>query len=106
MKKLLATLMMASLALSGFAKEIKSFVVTPTPQMHCSGCENKIKNGLKFEKGVKDITTSIPDQTVTIKYDADKTSAKELTEAFQKMGYTITVIKDEKVAKGNKKSKK
>ena len=47
---------------------------TTTPQMHCAACENKIKNNLRFEKGIKSIETSVPNQTVTVKYNADKTT--------------------------------
>ena len=89
MKQLFLVLGMALMSVSAFAKDIKTFVVTTTPQMHCAGCENKIKNGLKFEKGVKDIQTSVPNQTVTVKYDADKTSAEDLTKAFEKIGYKV-----------------
>jgi mercuric ion binding protein len=55
-------------------REIKTVVFTTTPQMHCAACENKIKNNLRFEKGIKNIETSVPDQTVTVKYNADKTT--------------------------------
>lgn len=55
-------------------REIKTVVFTTTPQMHCAACENKIKNNLRFEKGIKSIETSVPNQTVTIKYNADKTT--------------------------------
>ena len=71
----------------GLAKDIKTIVVTTTPQMHCESCENKIKGNMRFEKGVKKIETSILDQTVTIEYDADKTSVDKLIEAFKKFGY-------------------
>ena len=53
-------------------REIKTVFFTTTPQMHCAACENKIKNNLRFEKGIKSIETSVPDQTVTVKYNADK----------------------------------
>lgn len=87
MKKLiLLTAMLLTMTFS-FAKDIKTIVVTTTPQMHCESCENKIKGNLRFEKGVKKIETSIQDQTVTIEYDADKTSVDKLIEAFKKIGY-------------------
>ena len=54
-------------------REIKTVFFTTTPQMHCAACENKIKNNLRFEKGIKSIETSVPNQTVTVKYNADKT---------------------------------
>ena len=55
-------------------REIKTVFFTTTPQMHCAVCENKIKNKLRFEKGIKSIETSVPNQTVTVKYNADKTT--------------------------------
>lgn len=55
-------------------REIKTVFFTTTPQMHCAACETKIKNNLRFEKCIKSIETSVPDQTVTVKYNADKTT--------------------------------
>lgn len=55
-------------------REIKTVFFTTSPQMHCAACENKIKNNLRFEKGIKSIETSVPNQTVTVKYNADKTT--------------------------------
>lgn len=92
MKKLvLLTAMLLTMAV-GLAKDIKTLVVTTTPPMHCENCENKIKGNLRFEKGVKKIETSIPDQKVTIEYDADKTSAEKLVEAFKKFGYEAETV--------------
>lgn len=50
----LLVLLFASMAVS--AKDIRKVTVTTTPQMHCAACENKIKNNLRFEKGVKMIS--------------------------------------------------
>ena len=63
-------------AMISFAKDLKTVVFTTTPQMHCEACENKIKSNLRFEKGIKAIETSVPDQTVKVKYDADKTTQR------------------------------
>ena len=87
MKKLILLTAMLLTMTVGFATDIKTLVVTTTPPMHCESCENKIKGNLRFEKGVKKIETSIPDQTVTIEYDAEKISAEKLIEAFKKFGY-------------------
>ena len=81
------------------AKDIKTVVVTTTPQMHCENCEKKIKGNLRFEKGVKRIETNIPNQTVTIQYDADKTDVAKQLKGFEKFGYTARTVKD-----GEKKS--
>lgn len=82
------------------AKDIKTATFTTTPQMHCANCENKIKKGLRFEKGIKRIDTSVEAQTVTIKYDADKTSPATLIQGFKKIGYEARQLKEgEKVKK-------
>ena len=70
--------------------------------MHCEACENKIKNNLRFEKGIKSIETSVPNQTVTVKYNADKTTPVKLQKGFDKFGYKARILKDgEKVEKNN-----
>lgn len=95
MKKLTTLLLAACFSAVSLAKDIKTVTVTTTPQMHCSSCENKIKENLRFEKGVKAITTSVEKQTVVIKYDADKTNVEKLLKGFTKFGYTAKVVKDE-----------
>ncbi|MBR3021143.1 MAG: heavy-metal-associated domain-containing protein [Bacteroidaceae bacterium] len=98
MKKLLLLVVLLSFVVVGVAKDIKTVRLTTTPQMHCENCEKKIKGNLRFEKGVKKIDTSITDQTVTIKYDADKTTVEKLIKAFPKFGYQARELKkDEKV---------
>lgn len=90
------TLMIPALLLSAasmMAKDIKTVVFTTTPQMHCENCENKIKKNLRFEKGVKLITTSLPDQTVTVKYDADKTTPDQIVAGFKKIGFEARQLK-------------
>lgn len=90
-KTLLMTAMMLT-ALVASAKDIKTVVLTTTPQMHCESCENKIKGNLKFEKGVKDIKTNVKEQKVTVKYDADKTTPCNIVAAFSKFGYTAQPV--------------
>ncbi len=100
MKKIVLMFTMMMLAMVTFAKDIKTVVFTTTPQMHCENCENKIKKNLRFEKGIKSIETSVPNQTVTVKYDADKTTPEKLQQGFGKFGYKARILKDgEKVEK-------
>lgn len=87
MKKSVLLCAILLIAAVSMGKSIKTLVVTVTPQMHCSGCENKIKGNLRFEKGIKKITTSIADQTVTVEYDAGKTTPEKIIKAFTKFGY-------------------
>ena len=72
---------------------IDTLTVTTTPQMHCSGCENKIKQNIRFVKGTKKILTSVPKQEVTIIYDKRKASEKDYATAFSKIGYEIKTKK-------------
>ena len=69
------------------AKDIKELRLTTEPPMHCASCENNIKKALRFEKGVKDITTDVAAQCVTISYDAEKTTPEKLEAALKKGGY-------------------
>ncbi|MBR6250687.1 MAG: cation transporter [Bacteroidales bacterium] len=92
-KRIFTTLLTVLVAAVSYAKDIKTVVVTTTPQMHCESCENKIKGNLRFERGVKKIETNIDNQTVTITYDADKTTVQKLIEGFAKFGYTAKEVK-------------
>lgn len=80
-------------ALSVMAKDIKTIIFTTNPQMHCENCEKKIKNNVRFVRGVKSIETNVDSQTVTIKYDADKTTPEKIRDGFAKIGYTVKELK-------------
>ena len=97
MKKLAFIAVTLLMALSVNAKDIKTLVVTTNPQMHCENCENKIKDNIRFEKGIKKIETSVENQTVTITYDAEKTTPEQIIDSFKKFKYTAQPVKkDEK----------
>jgi len=99
MKKLILTL--AALAVcSGIAsaKNLKTVVFAPSPEMTCENCENTIKKNIRFEKGVKNIKTDLESNTVTVTYDADKTNVSNLQKGFQKIDYTATVKAEKAVA--------
>lgn len=96
MKRIILSVLVAACASAMFAKDMQQLVVTTTPPMHCQNCENKIKKGeLRFVKGIKKIETNIPDQRVTIDYDADITNPEQIENAFHKIGYDVEVIKPE-----------
>lgn len=99
-RNLLISAMLLCAAVAG-AKDIKTVVFTTTPQMHCANCEKKVKNNLRFEKGVKTIDTSVKDQTVTVTYDADKTTVETLLKGFTKFGYTARTLKPGEKVKRN-----
>jgi copper chaperone CopZ len=86
-----------------YAKDIKTVVLTTNPEMHCANCEKKIKENIRFEKGVKSIKTNLKDKTVTIEYDAEKTTVPAIIEGFKKIKY---VAKETKTTKTDKTKKK
>lgn len=88
--KMLMLAVMCSIAFGINAKEIKTVVLTTTPEMHCANCETRIKNQLKFEKGIKDIVTNLNDKTVTVKYDSDKTNVDNIKASLAKIDYNAT----------------
>lgn len=95
MKKIilsLVVLMTATLAMADKKNEAKA-VFTTNPVMHCASCETKIKSNLRFVKGVKDIATDIPSQTVTVTYNPDKTSKEKIVKGFSKIGYEAREVK-------------
>ena len=68
--KLIAIMAAVCFTATCFAKDIKIVVLNTDPQMHCANCESKIKNNIRFEKGIKEIETNLADKTVTIKYES------------------------------------
>lgn len=98
-------ILLSSLLLMAGAKDLRVLVMTPTPEMHCESCENKIKKNLRFEKGVKKIETSVENQTVTVTYDATKTNVKSLQSAMKQIGYDTKVISDNPQERSSDKKK-
>ena len=88
-----------ALATVCFGKDIRTVVLTTLPEMHCANCEKKIKENIRFEKGVKSIKTDLKDKTVTIEYDADKTNVQDIIKGFKKIKYEASEVKKEKEKK-------
>lgn len=92
MKKFLLMAAMAVIALTASAEktnQVDTLRITTNPEMHCSGCEEKIKSNIRFVKGVKKIITSVPEQEVTIIFKKDKATFEDFRKAFEKIGYEI-----------------
>lgn len=94
MRAKLITAAMLLCAATATAKDIRTVVLSTQPQMHCESCENRIKNNLRFEKGIKRIETDVEKQAVTITYDADKTNIPAIIKGFKKINYDATVRED------------
>lgn len=94
MKKIMLIAVAMLMSIATFAKDIKTVVLTTDPVMHCANCENKIKENLKYVSGIKDIVACAESQTVTVTYDADKTSVEKMQASLKKAGYAATVKQD------------
>ena len=90
MKRILTLAFSMMMVIAVMAADKATAYFTVTPGMTCQNCENKIKTNLRYEKGVKEIATSLSDQLVTVTYDPAKTSPETLAAAFKKIGYTAT----------------
>ena len=93
---------------SGIKKKVtrRRYKIPKSQLMHCASCEKKIKGNLRFEKGVKQIECDIPQQRVTITYDAEKTTPQAIIQSFDKFGYKATEVKQEPQKEQKKPSKK
>jgi copper chaperone CopZ len=89
MKSLLMTLAALLTATAVYAETI-SLTLTVTPPMTCANCEHKIKNNIRFEKGILDVEPSVKNQKIEIKYDSDKTNEDAIIASFKKIGYVAT----------------
>lgn len=96
MKRLSFIIFALSFSAVPFAKDIKTVVLRTQPEMHCENCEKKIKSNIRFEKGIKSIKTNLETKTVTIEYDADKTTVGNIIAGFNKINYKATEVKREK----------
>ncbi len=101
--KFLITALFALFMFAGFAdaqskdksKDKKEECVVFDVNMHCTSCKAKIEKNIAFEKGVKALDVSLENKTVAVTYRADKNSEESLKQAFEKLGYTATVKKEE-----------
>ena len=99
MRKYLLMMVLPIITMTAAAQKTQTtdtLLVTTTPQMHCANCEKKIKSNIRFVKGVKKIETSVPQQTVTIIYDPRKSTYQDIAKAFERIGYSIAIVGEEK----------
>ncbi|MDO4970632.1 MAG: heavy-metal-associated domain-containing protein [Bacteroidales bacterium] len=90
MKKLFLIAMITLVSVVASAKDIKTVYLTTDPVMHCNSCEVRIKENLKYVKGIKSIKTDVATQTVTVTYDADKTTVQKIKDSLKKIQYVAT----------------
>jgi copper chaperone len=57
--------------------------------MKCGGCENNVTSKLMALEGVKTATASSKDNVVTVEFDANSTSLKEIAQTIEDAGYKV-----------------
>lgn len=95
-KKLIATFVVALLSMVAVMAKDFCTVVFKVEQMECATCERKVKNNIKYEKGMKQFTTDLETRTITITYDPEKTNVEKLKAGFQKFKYEAVVVEEKK----------
>ncbi|NDV58566.1 heavy-metal-associated domain-containing protein [Bacteroides sp. 519] len=86
---------------SALAKDIRT-AIFKVNQMECQNCEKKVRNNIKFEKGLKKIETNLENKTVTITYDADKTTVENIQAGFKKFNYEAKFVEESKEGENKK----
>lgn len=88
--KIIALFIMLFAVVAASAADKATEVFTLDHQMS-TNCEKKIKENLRFEKGVSKIDVSLKENTVTITFDPSKTNSEKLIQAFNKIGFNASV---------------
>lgn len=97
-KRIMAAIAIVLLSVANvYSKDLRT-VVFKVVQMECQNCEKKVVNNMKFEKGLKKVNTDLKSQTVTITYDAEKTTVEKLKDGFKKFKYEAEFLKESKDA--------
>lgn len=95
-KKLITVILLFFIGITPvLAKDIRT-AIFKVDQMECSNCEKKVQNNIKFEKGLKKVETNLENKTVTITYDADKTTVENIKAGFKKFNYEVEFVKETK----------
>ena len=76
-------------------KNNKEEQVVFSVSMDCHNCEQKVKKNIPYEKGVKDLTTNLEKQLVTIKYQTNRTDKDKLQKSIEKLGFTCVEVKEQ-----------
>lgn len=67
--------------------------------MHCASCEKTVFDLLQFEKGVKEVKTDLPSNTIKVVFDERKNSQEAIAKIIEKKGYKAEVIAEEEYKK-------
>lgn len=92
MKKFLIFTVLSILTSGSVWAEKRTVSFTVNPPLVCNNCENKVKDNLRFEKGVTAVKPSAKEGMVVVTFDDNKTNVDALKEGFKKIGYEASEI--------------
>lgn len=82
-------------AVTAFAKGEQTTEVFTLDHQMSAMCAKRINENLRFEKGISKIDVSVKENTITIKYDPQKTNTEKIIEGFKKIGFTAFPVEPE-----------
>ena len=91
MKKLFASLVLAAIAVPGWAAT--QTVTLSVPGMTCAACPITVKQAITRVEGVSKTSVSFDRREAVVTFDDAKTTVQKLTEASANAGYPATVKK-------------
>ena len=94
MKKLLAGLMLASLAISALAAT--KTVTLSVPGMNCATCPITVKKALGKVDGVTKTEVNLEKRAAVVTFDDVRTNLESLTRATGEAGYPSTLVEEKK----------
>jgi len=56
--------------------------------MDCHACEQKVKKNIPYQRGVRNLTTDLGKQLVSITYRTNRTDKDKLKKSIEKLGFT------------------
>lgn len=89
---LFITLLLSSLMTVAAEKATELFTLDHQMSAHC---EKKIKENLRFEKGISKIDVSLKENTIKITYNQEKTDTTQIIKGFKKIGFNAFVYHPE-----------
>jgi copper chaperone len=57
--------------------------------MSCSHCENRVKKAVSTLIGVSSVSVSLSEKTVTVEFDPDVITVKQIKEEIKEQGYDV-----------------
>lgn len=57
--------------------------------MSCSHCENAVKNAVSSLEGVAEVSVSLDEKTVSVKFDNTKVSLDQIKNEIEEQGYDV-----------------